>query len=378
MVRIVLLAGLAAVAFGIIWPFFVGTPGMDQIDLVLASSGNEQIASPTFTGPIANFARKGSLSLALVAVAIPVVILMRRKTTPAMAFPLCLLLILLLASLLPKYLDGFGWGFLYAASLTEVLNPLVAGAFATVAFQVASGTRSEVCDHTQARPLVKIWTVVAVSIGIAGTFAVVLYPYSDSIDASKSPWIVLGFPLYILLAYLVMRGIAFVRASLSRLQGIERTQFLWLMQGLLVGCVIAIITVGLVPALFGFVEGHEVATGETKQFLACDIVEEFGRVLSVIIVAISVNIAMFARGAFDAALKSSAVYGILAPIFVFLYAAVESVLSEWVEGHVDLPRSLAPALAGGGLALLLIPVKKQLDRRVAAIINPKTAADFGE
>lgn len=376
MARFVLLACLAAVAFGIIWPFFAGTPGADQIDPVSAPIGSTQIAPPRFMGPLANAARTSSLCLAFIAVAIPVVILMRRKTAPAMAFSLCLLLVLLLASLLPQYLDGFGWEFLNAVGLTQILYPLVAGSFATVAFQVANRTGSEVADPTRAHPLARIWIVVAVATGIAGTLAVALYPYSDS---SHSPWIALALPWGILQAYLVARGIAFVRASLSRLQGVERSQFLWLLQGLLVGCVIAIITVGLMPAIFGAIAGFtEAATGEARRFMAYVVVLEFGPVLSVIIVAISVNIAMFARGAFDAALKSSAVYGLLAPIFVFLFAAVESALSDWVEGQVALPRSVAPALAGGGLALLLIPIKRQLDRRVAAIINPKTGAVSGE
>jgi hypothetical protein len=89
--------------------------------------------------------------------------------------------------------------------------------------------------------------------------------------------------------------------------------------------------------------------------------------LAPLLVVVGAAIGILYAGAIDPALalEKSTIYGILGVLGLVTFAALESVLSELLEGWVPLPGLVGPATAGAVVALALVPVRKLVRRWVA-------------
>ncbi len=95
--------------------------------------------------------------------------------------------------------------------------------------------------------------------------------------------------------------------------------------------------------------------------------------LSPTVIVISLTAGLFYRGDLDPALviKKTTVYGVLGTLFLVLFAVVESVVSEILENRLGLPGLLGGAVAGGFVALIVLPFRHRLTGWVDRI-GPRT------
>lgn len=76
------------------------------------------------------------------------------------------------------------------------------------------------------------------------------------------------------------------------------------------------------------------------------------------------TIAVFLHGAMDPALviRRSTMIGAMSLLLIFLFAGVESLISDQVSPRIGLPQSFSSAIAGGIVALAFVPLNKGLKK----------------
>jgi class 3 adenylate cyclase len=85
----------------------------------------------------------------------------------------------------------------------------------------------------------------------------------------------------------------------------------------------------------------------------------------------------FYKGAIDPrlAIRRTTVYGVLGVLFLFLFAGLGNVAEDLLEGALGIPTSMGSLIAGGTLAVVLIPVKRRMDRFMNRILPATVLAE---
>ncbi len=149
--------------------------------------------------------------------------------------------------------------------------------------------------------------------------------------------------------------------------GEERRRVQWVFAGFATAWWLVLAGAGLVvvSALLGGSAAGEAAAAWDPAMLAVAL--PLALFLAPLLVVVGAAIGILYAGAIDPALalEKSTIYGILGVLGLVTFAALESVLSELLEGWVPLPGLVGPATAGAVVALALVPVRKLVRRWVA-------------
>ena len=83
-----------------------------------------------------------------------------------------------------------------------------------------------------------------------------------------------------------------------------------------------------------------------------------------LLVIIGLGVAVLYQGTVDPALmiRRTSVYGFLGVVFVFCFAALGNITSEFAESRLGLPGAVGTGLYGGFVAVLLLPFRGWVNR----------------
>jgi class 3 adenylate cyclase len=160
-------------------------------------------------------------------------------------------------------------------------------------------------------------------------------------------------------------GVANLQTTYRTLEQAGRRQMRWVVLGAVGGFSLA-----LLGATTWFVLPPRLAEATTwlEVFLP-------GSVVMVILVAL--YLAVFYAGSIDPTLmiRRATVYGALGILFLFFLAGFSNLAEEFLESTVGLPGGLGTVLGGGGIAVVLIPVKHRIDEYMNRMLPVTTLAE---
>lgn len=195
----------------------------------------------------------------------------------------------------------------------------------------------------------RMWLVGWALAGLLSVILAVLVLPSGADPESMTLFFALGIPGMLSLGW---GGPLAVYLSTVTYQGgdpSERRRLQWIHWGL-TAAVLAFM-------LFGSLMGAGIIVGFESQALVFAI---FGVVACApFLVLAGLTVAVLYQGTVDPALmiRRTTVYGILGVAFVFFFAALGNVVSEFLEARVGLPGIVGTGLYGGVVAVLLLPLR---------------------
>lgn len=156
-------------------------------------------------------------------------------------------------------------------------------------------------------------------------------------------------------------GVLNLLSGLLTSTGAERRRSLWIFAGFSMALWMVMVSIPL--AFFG-----DEALPDWLTALAIP-----GIFLAPAVIVVCLAVAIFYRGDLDPALmiRRSTVYGLLAIAFVGLYAAGESLLSDFLVERLGLPPATGGALIAGVTTVVVIPLRQRL-RRVVDRMGPSS------
>lgn len=185
-----------------------------------------------------------------------------------------------------------------------------------------------------------------------------------------------GFAALIMMLILIWLGIRHLRSAYGVAPEPRRRRIAWLVHGI----VLAFWAVILLHVLPEFWKGWSAAhtsdpgagtgAGATLLTIARN---DLGTFIPVSLIVVSVAVGVFHSGAIDPelVLKRTTIYGALAVMFLFLFAGIESLVSELVERGLGLPGLVGSMLVGGFVAVMIAPLRKPLSRLADRLV-PRT------
>ncbi len=180
----------------------------------------------------------------------------------------------------------------------------------------------------------------------------------------------------IMMLILIWLGIRHLRSAYRVAPEPRRRRITWLVHGIVLAFW-AVILLYVLPEFWAALSavhtsepGAGTGAGATLLTIARN---DLGTFIPVSLIVVSVAVGVFHSGAIDPelVLKRTTIYGALAVMFLFLFAGIESLVSELVERGLGLPGLVGSMLVGGFVALMIAPLRKPLSRLADRLV-PRT------
>ncbi|MFC1574724.1 adenylate/guanylate cyclase domain-containing protein [Gemmatimonadota bacterium] len=195
-------------------------------------------------------------------------------------------------------------------------------------------------------------------------------PYHLLFTTTASPFDWVGaFFILPILSVLTGLGFSFLQAGYRISTSEERRRVLWLLLGFLISSFFLILLAlsFYLVLLTGLDAFHVLLIALSRSFV----------VLVSFPLFTGFSLAILYSGAFDVRpiLTRTSVYGSLAVLFLFLLGGFGNLAEGWVEGGLGFPAGVGTVVTGGTLAVVLIPLKRRMDRFMNRILPATVLAD---
>lgn len=207
------------------------------------------------------------------------------------------------------------------------------------------------------------WLLAGLVAVLVLSFPLSPYPYGA----------LLAIPLgYSLVLLFIMLGIRALRVGFGSANPEDRGRILWIVNGFVAAFWAAIFLTVFPGLLYGAYEGYIGAGRDVSSELVFQVYDDVGSLIPISVILLSVITGVFYHGAVDPALalRKTTVYGAMAIAAVFLFAGLESLVSELLEEGLGVSGLVGSIVVGGAVALAIAPLYGKL-RAVAERFLPR-------